>query len=64
MPHHTSLIAILCMGFVLAFLFGALAQKLKLSPLVGYLVAGIVAGHTRPASSATRRLRRSWRRSG
>ena len=48
MPHHTSLIAILCMGFVLAFLFGALAQKLKLSPLVGYLVAGIVAGPYTP----------------
>ena len=48
MPHHTSLIAILCMGFVLAFLFGALAQRLKLSPLVGYLVAGIVAGPYTP----------------
>ena len=48
MPHHTSLIAILCMGFVLAFLFGALAQRLKLSPLIGYLVAGIVAGPYTP----------------
>ncbi|RZA21374.1 MAG: Kef family K(+) transporter [Lysobacteraceae bacterium] len=48
MPHHTSLIAILCMGFVLAFLFGALARRLKLSPLVGYLVAGIVAGPYTP----------------
>ena len=48
MPHHTSLIAILCMGFVLAFLFGMLARRLKLSPLVGYLVAGIVAGPYTP----------------
>ena len=48
MPHQTSLIAILCMGFVLAFLFGALARRLKLSPLVGYLVAGIVAGPYTP----------------
>ncbi len=48
MPHHTSLIAILCMGFVLAFLFGTLAKRLKLSPLVGYLVAGIVAGPYTP----------------
>ena len=47
MPHH-SLIAILCMGFVLAFLFGTLAKRLKLSPLVGYLVAGIVAGPYTP----------------
>ena len=48
MPHHTSLIAILCVGFVLAFLFGALAKRLKLSPLVGYMVAGIVAGPYTP----------------
>ncbi|MGH8074962.1 MAG: YbaL family putative K(+) efflux transporter [Lysobacter sp.] len=39
---------ILVAGFVLAFIFGALAQRLKLSPLVGYLVAGIVAGPFTP----------------
>ena len=44
MPHQTSLIAILCMGFVLALVFGLLAQRLRLSPLVGYLIAGVVAG--------------------
>ncbi len=48
MPHHTSLIAILCMGFVLALVFGLLAQRLRLSPLVGYLVAGVVAGPFTP----------------
>src|SRR5690606_28076871 len=48
MPHETSLITILVAGFVLAFIFGALAQRLKLSPLVGYLVAGIVAGPFTP----------------
>lgn len=48
MPHHTSLIAILVYGFVLAFAFGALANRLRLSPLVGYLVAGIVAGPYTP----------------
>ena len=48
MPHHTSLIAILVAGFVLAFIFGSLAQRLKLSPLVGYLVAGIIAGPFTP----------------
>ena len=48
MPHHTSLIAILGAGFVLAFIFGSLAQRLKLSPLVGYLVAGIIAGPFTP----------------
>ncbi len=46
--HHTSLIAILVAGFVLAFIFGALAQRLRLSPLVGYLIAGIVAGPFTP----------------
>jgi CPA2 family monovalent cation:H+ antiporter-2 len=47
MPHHTSLIAILCVGFVLAFVFGLLATRLRLSPIVGYLVAGVLVGpHT------------------
>lgn len=48
MPHHTSLIALLCIGFVLAFLFGALAQRLRLPPLAGYLLAGVVAGPYTP----------------
>ena len=47
MPHADSLITTLVGGFVLAFVFGMLANRLKLSPLVGYLVAGIVVGpHT------------------
>ncbi|MCM2335285.1 MAG: Kef family K(+) transporter [Pseudomonas sp.] len=46
--HHTSLIAILVAGFVLAFVFGAIAQRLRLSPLVGYLIAGVVAGPFTP----------------
>ncbi len=48
MPHHTSLIAMLVAGFVLAFVLGALANRLRLSPLVGYLLAGIVAGPYTP----------------
>src|SRR3546814_15129967 len=35
-------------GFVLAFIFGALANRLRLSPLVGYLLAGVVAGPFTP----------------
>ncbi|HEY1139165.1 MAG TPA: monovalent cation:proton antiporter-2 (CPA2) family protein, partial [Lysobacter sp.] len=46
--HHTSLIAILVAGFGLAFIFGALAQRLRMSPLVGYLLAGIIAGPFTP----------------
>ena len=48
MPHHTSLIAILCVGFVLAFVLGMAAQRLRLSPLVGYLIAGVIAGPFTP----------------
>ena len=48
MPHNTSLITLLCLGFVLAFLFGMLAQRFRLSPLAGYLLAGIVAGPFTP----------------
>ena len=48
MPHHTSLIALLCVGFVMAFALGMLAQRLKLSPLVGYLLAGVIAGPFTP----------------
>ena len=47
MPHADSLILTLVGGFVLAFVFGMLANRLKLSPLVGYLVAGVMVGpHT------------------
>ncbi len=47
MPHDTPLIATIVSGLVLAFLFGALAQKLRISPLAGYLLAGILVGpHT------------------
>ena len=46
--HHSSLITILVVGFVLAFIFGSLAHRLRLSPLVGYLLAGIVAGPFTP----------------
>jgi len=56
MPHHTSLIAILCAGFVLACVFGLAAQKLRLSPLVGYLLAGIVAGPFTPGFVADQTL--------
>jgi CPA2 family monovalent cation:H+ antiporter-2 len=47
MPHHTPLIATIVAGLALAFVFGALAHRLRISPLVGYLVAGIAIGaHT------------------
>ena len=45
---HTPLIAMLVAGFVLAFLFGSIAHRLKLSPLAGYLMAGVVIGPFTP----------------
>jgi CPA2 family monovalent cation:H+ antiporter-2 len=46
--HETSLIALLAIGFVLALLFGLLANALRISPIVGYLVAGIAVGPFTP----------------
>jgi CPA2 family monovalent cation:H+ antiporter-2 len=48
MPHDTTLITTIVMGLVLAFIGGFIASKLKLPPLVGYLMAGIAAGPFTP----------------
>lgn len=48
MHHHMPLISTLVMGLVLAFALGALAQRLRISPLVGYLLAGVVIGPATP----------------
>ncbi|HEY7457964.1 MAG TPA: YbaL family putative K(+) efflux transporter [Xanthobacteraceae bacterium] len=45
---HSPLIATVVVGLVLAFVFGALAQRLRVSPLVGYLLAGVVVGPYTP----------------
>ena len=46
--HETSLIALLAIGFVLALLFGLVANLLRVSPIVGYLLAGIAVGPFTP----------------
>jgi K+:H+ antiporter len=46
--HETSLIALLAIGFVLALLFGLVANRLRVSTIVGYLVAGICVGPFTP----------------
>jgi CPA2 family monovalent cation:H+ antiporter-2 len=51
MPHDTALIATIAAGIGLAFVFGLLAARLRLPPLVGYLVAGIVVGPFTPGIS-------------
>jgi CPA2 family monovalent cation:H+ antiporter-2 len=47
MPHDTALIATIVGGLVLAFALGFLADRFRLPPLVGYLLAGVAVGpHT------------------
>jgi K+:H+ antiporter len=48
MPHSAPLISTLAVGLVLAFGFGLVAQRLKLPPLIGYLLAGIAIGPFTP----------------
>ncbi|MCD6074806.1 MAG: ybaL [Rhodospirillales bacterium] len=48
MPHHSPLIATIVVGLVLAFILGALANRLRISPIVGYLLAGICVGPFTP----------------
>jgi CPA2 family monovalent cation:H+ antiporter-2 len=54
--HDSPLIALLAIGFGLAFVFGALATRLKLSPLLGYLVAGVVIGPFTPGFTADEQI--------
>ncbi|MEG2805001.1 YbaL family putative K(+) efflux transporter [Stenotrophomonas sp.] len=56
MHHDTDLINIVAVGLGLAFILGALAHKLRLSPLVGYLVAGICVGPFTPGFVADQAL--------
>src|SRR6478752_210257 len=48
MPHSAPLISTLAVGLVLAFGFGLAAQRLRLPPLIGYLLAGIAIGPFTP----------------
>ena len=52
MPHETKLIALIAIGFVLALALGFLAARLRLPPLIGYLLAGIAVGPYTPGFSA------------
>jgi monovalent cation:H+ antiporter-2, CPA2 family len=48
MPHHTPLIATIVAGLVIAFIMGALAHRLKVSPVAGYLFGGVLIGPFTP----------------
>src|SRR5689334_20925148 len=56
MPHDTPLISTIVGGLVLAFILGTLAHRLRMPPLVGYLVAGVLAGPHTPGFVADQSL--------
>ena len=56
MLHHTPLIATIVAGLVLAFILGAIANRLRLPPLVGYLLAGVLVGPETPGFVADQSL--------
>ncbi|OYX90312.1 MAG: Kef family K(+) transporter [Azorhizobium sp. 32-67-21] len=56
MPHDTPLISTIVGALVLAFILGAAAQRMRISPLVGYLLAGVAVGPFTPGFVADQDL--------
>ena len=56
MPHDTPLIATIVVGLSLAFALGTLAQRIRVSPIVGYLIAGVAIGPFTPGYVADQGL--------
>jgi CPA2 family monovalent cation:H+ antiporter-2 len=56
MHHNTPLISTIVVGLVLAFVFGVLVQRIRISPLVGYLLAGVVMGPFTPGYVADQNI--------
>ena len=56
MHHTTPLITTIVGGLVLAFILGMIANRLRISPLVGYLLAGVLAGPFTPGFVADTNL--------
>jgi K+:H+ antiporter len=48
MPHNIDLITTIAVSLVLAMILGFIAIRLRMSPIVGYLLAGIVVGPATP----------------
>ncbi|MCH7332589.1 cation:proton antiporter [Acinetobacter modestus] len=48
MPHDVDLIILLAVGFGIALIFGYIAARFRLPPLIGYLVAGIIISPNTP----------------
>jgi CPA2 family monovalent cation:H+ antiporter-2 len=47
-PHDVELIILLAVGFSLALVFGYIAARLRLPPLMGYLIAGVIISPNTP----------------
>ncbi|MEQ1160565.1 cation:proton antiporter [Acinetobacter calcoaceticus] len=56
MPHDVDLIVLLAVGFGVALFFGYLAARLRLPPLIGYLIAGIIISPNTPGIEADMHL--------
>ncbi len=56
MHHNTPLISTIVVGLVLAFVLGALVQRVRVSPLVGYLLAGVLMGPFTPGYVADQNI--------
>jgi CPA2 family monovalent cation:H+ antiporter-2 len=56
MPHYTPLITTIVAALTLAWAFAAVAHRLKLPPLVGYLLAGIAIGPFTPGFVADQNI--------
>jgi monovalent cation:H+ antiporter-2, CPA2 family len=56
MVHHTPLIGTIVAGFVFAFIMGALAHRLRMPPIAGYLLAGVMVGPSTPGFVADANL--------
>lgn len=56
LPHDTPLITTIVAGLGLAFIFGVLAHRLRLPPIAGYLLAGVVIGPFTPGYVADQKL--------
>jgi len=54
--HDYDLILLLALGFTIALGFGYITQRLRLSPILGYLLAGVVVSPSTPGLSVDKHL--------
>ncbi len=56
LPHDTPLLAYVTAGLVLALVAGLVSSRLRIPPIVGYILAGIVVGPATPGFTADQEL--------